>query len=327
MGSIAASIVLLTYNQEQFVEEAFLSLLKQNMDDLEIIVSDDNSSDGTWERIQEIADAYSGPKKVILSRNTTNLGIVDNYFSAVEKSSGDLIFMAAGDDISLPNRCSETICFWEFHNKKYDLVAADAFDMAYDGTILGPKKNDDLETWTIEKWFERRPFFFGASQMVTRRLLNLSTLNSKLLYEDQCLVFRAILMGGAIRLPANLVCHRQGGMTQAMGFKFGKRRSNILRDTTNEFAEVQQFLSDATLLGRRAMVEPMVVQRANYLTPIMKLFAGPLSIKAFREFWCNSEISTEDKRRYSRYYFLYPVLAIAHWVRDVLRAIRESKKL
>ncbi len=234
--------------------------------------------------------------------------------------------MAAGDDISLPNRCSKSIEYWHKNQQKHDLVAADAFDMAYDGTILDSKANDDLETWTIEKWFERRPFFFGASHMVTRRLLNLAPLNSDLLYEDQCLVFRAILMGGAIRLPVNLVCHRRGGMTQVASFKFGNRRSDILRHAANELAEIKQFLSDATLLGKQSLIEAWVTQRVTYLTPIVRLFQGPVSPKAFREFWGSEAVSVEDKRRYSRYYFFYPVLAIAHGVRDSLRMLRNRRQ-
>ncbi len=327
MNTLKASIILLTYNQEQFVEEALLSLLNQDMDDLEIVVSDDCSGDATWEKIQTLADSYRGKKKIILSRNTENIGIVNNYSAAVKQSTGELIFMAAGDDISLPDRCSKTIQFWRDNQQQYDLVAADAFDMAYDGTILDSKKNDDLETWTIEMWFERRPFFFGASHMVTRRLLNLAPLNSELLYEDQCLVFRAILMGGAISLPINLVCHRRGGISQTMGFKFGNRRSDILRHAANELVEVKQFMSDATLLGKQSLIETWVTQRVTYLTPIVRLFQGPVSPKAFREFWRNKAVPEEDKRRYSRYYFFYPVLAIAHGVRDSLRLLRNARHI
>ncbi|WP_062307831.1 glycosyltransferase family 2 protein [Polynucleobacter sinensis] len=156
-----ASVIFLTYNQEHFVEEAFLSLLNQDTDNIEIIVSDDSSSDDTWGKIQKVASEYQGPKKIILARNPTNVGIVTNYAKAFEKSSGELIFMAAGDDISLPERCSQSIRFWMDGRQKYDLVAADALDMGYDGTVLGFKENSDLEHWTIEKWFERRPYFFG----------------------------------------------------------------------------------------------------------------------------------------------------------------------
>jgi glycosyltransferase involved in cell wall biosynthesis len=320
-----ASVILLTYNQEQFVADALQSLLDQDMDDLEIVVSDDCSSDSTWEKIQAVVSSYDGPKKIIVSRNPSNIGIVDNYAAGVRKSSGDLIFMAAGDDISLPNRCSKTIQFWHDTNGKYDLVAADAFDMAYNGNILEIKQNDDLGQWTIERWVERRPFFFGASHMVTRKLLNLAPLSNRLPYEDQCLVFRAILMGGAIRLPVPLVCHRQGGMTQSLGFQFGHRRSEISRDMAREIVEVQQFLSDAALLQKQSIIEAWVAQRVAYCTPIVNFIESPLSIKALQDFWGNTEVPLGDKCRYTRYYLLYPVIAISHGIRDLLRILRNSR--
>ena len=123
--------MLLTYNQEQFVQDALQSLLNQDYEDMEIVISDDCSIDGTWEQIQTTLEGYKGPKKVIAIRNPANLGIVDNYAAAFKKTSGDLIFMAAGDDISLPNRCSRSIQFWLNSNKDYDLVAGDAIDMSY----------------------------------------------------------------------------------------------------------------------------------------------------------------------------------------------------
>lgn len=319
-----ASIILLTYNQEQFVEEAFLSLLNQDLDNIEIVVSDDCSSDATWTIIQAIAKDYQGPKKIILSCNPINLGIVGNYAAALKQSSGDLIFMAAGDDISLPGRCSKTIHFWCDTQRKYDLVATDAFDMAYDGKILGSKENEDLESWTINKWFERRPFFFGASHMVTRKLLSVAPLNNQLPYEDQCLVLRAMLMGGAVRLPIPLICHRRGGITQLSRFKFAHRRAEIARDMAREMMELLQFLSDATALGKRSAVEGLIAKKLAYCAPLQVLFGGNFSLGAFWAFWSCTGISSKDKRRYSRYYFFYPMLAMAHGIRDSLRILRDA---
>lgn len=322
MNAPSVSIVLLTFNQEQFVKEAFLSLLNQDLDNVEIVVSDDCSSDGTWECIGSVAKSYLGPKKIIYSKNTKNLGIVDNFAAAVNIASGDLIFMAAGDDISLPNRCSQSIQFWLDNQQKYDLVAADAFDMEFDGAILGVKKNSDLEHWTVEKWFQRRPYFFGASHMLTRRLLDLATLNNQLPYEDQCLVFRAILMGGAIRLPVPLVCHRRGGMTQAVQFKFAHRRAEIARDMARELLELQQFLSDAIALGKESLVKQLIAKKSAYCHALLRLFQNPVSLISVRIFWGDQALSVSDKRRYLRYYFLYPGLAIAHAVRDFIRLLK-----
>lgn len=324
MGSVAASVVLLTYNQEQFVEEALLSLQNQDLDDLEVIVSDDCSSDATWEKIQKVASTYRGNKKLILSRNATNLGIIENFFAAVKKSCGELIFMAAGDDISLPNRCSKSIQFWADHGKRHDLVAADAFDISFDGKNLGIKENSRLQDWNVERWFEERPYFFGASHMMTRRLLEIGPLDRKLPYEDQCLVFRAMLMGGVVRLPIPLVCHRRGGMTQSINFQFGYRKAEIVRDMAREIKELQQFLNDASVLGKQSEVEGLIAQKLLYCQAILDLFKGPNFFYAIKKFYKNNFIQTTDKCRYLRYYFFFPLTALAHGLRDSVRMLKNK---
>jgi hypothetical protein len=320
----SASVVLLTFNQERLVQDALQSVLNQDRDDIEIVVSDDCSTDGTWQKIQEVLSGYLGPKKVIAHRNPVNIGIVENFDVAFKKTTGNLIFMAAGDDISLPNRCSQSIQFWLDCVKKVDLVAADAIDMSYAGAHLKTKESDRLEEWTVKKWFERRPFFFGASFMMTRDLLNLAPLNNQLPYEDQCLVFRSLLMGGAIRLPVPLVCHRRGGMTQSTGFKFGHRRSQIKTEMAKEMAELQQFLSDAQVLNKQSEIEEFIERRMVLCRPVRDLFQSPTSIKAIEQFWRNPSVPSKLKYRYLRYYLFYPFLAVGHSIRDVIRVIKKN---
>jgi len=322
MASVVASVVLLTYNQSAFVQEAFESILNQDIDDLEIVVSDDCSSDNTWDIILTVAQSYTGSKKLILSRNPSNLGIVGNYAAAVKQSTGDLIFMAAGDDISMPDRCSKSIQFWIDKQKKYDLVAADGLDMSMAGEILGRKDSSNLEDWTAEKWLERRPFFFGASHMVTRKLLEIGPLDKNLPYEDQCLVFRAILMGGAVRLPTPLVRHRRGGLSQKSGFKIGHRRSEISRSMGLEILELRQFLKDATTLNQQFIVEDVIRDRIPYCDSVLTLFQSSTPIKSLITFWRSSEVPLKDRYRYSRYFVFYPVLAIGHFFRDGIRFLR-----
>ena len=68
------SCLVVTYNQEQWVEEAVQSLLNQTWPSLEIVCSDDASSDGTWSILQRLAANYTGPHRLILRRNAQRLG-------------------------------------------------------------------------------------------------------------------------------------------------------------------------------------------------------------------------------------------------------------
>ena len=57
---------LLAYNQEPFIREAVEGALAQTYAPLEIILSDDCSTDRTFEIMQETVAAYRGPHKVVL---------------------------------------------------------------------------------------------------------------------------------------------------------------------------------------------------------------------------------------------------------------------
>ena len=250
MIKVSASALLLTYNQETLVSEALISLLEQDFENLEIIISDDKSTDKTWNVIQSIVSNYRGPKKIITNRNENNLGIVANYFKAFQLACGEVLFTCAGDDSYLPSRCSDCISLWLATEKKNDLIACDAFDMTDSGQIIKIKHSARLEKWNFEKWVKHRPYIFGAGHMVTRRLLDVGPIDPNLPYEDQCILFRALLMGGAVTIPKPLLNHRRGGISQ-QGSKHGYRikKLKLINSAQHSYIEANQMLSDALILG------------------------------------------------------------------------------
>lgn len=106
------TFALFAYNQEQYIREAVEGAFSQTYQPLEIILSDDSSSDQTYEIMQEMAAAYVGPHKVRVQRNPFNLGTALHVQSAFEVSSGQLFVIAAGDDISTDNRVSVLVNAW-----------------------------------------------------------------------------------------------------------------------------------------------------------------------------------------------------------------------
>lgn len=59
------SFILVAYNQEDFIEEAIISAINQNYEPLEIIISDDASTDQTFKIAKAAIDRYKGPHHVI----------------------------------------------------------------------------------------------------------------------------------------------------------------------------------------------------------------------------------------------------------------------
>ena len=98
------TFALLCFNQEQFVAEAVRSALAQDYAPLEILISDDASTDRTWEIVQREVQGYVGPHRIRLHRNAVNLSCTVHTLSALAMASADLVVFGAGDDISEPQR-------------------------------------------------------------------------------------------------------------------------------------------------------------------------------------------------------------------------------
>jgi glycosyltransferase involved in cell wall biosynthesis len=113
VSSPLVSFILLTYNQQQFVEEAVRSALLQTYEPLEIIISDDASTDRTFEKAASVIGEYKGPHSVTGRVNDRNLGTNGHFNIAVGKAKGEFIVVAAGDDVSLPGRVEKLVRQWQ----------------------------------------------------------------------------------------------------------------------------------------------------------------------------------------------------------------------
>ncbi len=90
------SITLATYNGEKFLEQQLDSLLGQTYRNLEIVISDDNSTDRTPEILRRYAQR---DKRIVLTVNQFGRGVIENFTSAIRLAKGDIIFFCDQDDI------------------------------------------------------------------------------------------------------------------------------------------------------------------------------------------------------------------------------------
>ncbi|MBE1484725.1 glycosyltransferase family 2 protein [Plantactinospora soyae] len=87
------------YNAERYLEDCLDALLAQDYPDFEIIISDNASTDRTW----EICEAYAArDARIRLYRNPRNFGGHVNYARVVELARGELFKWVAYDDVCLP---------------------------------------------------------------------------------------------------------------------------------------------------------------------------------------------------------------------------------
>lgn len=94
------SIGLPVYNGENYLREALDSILSQSFKDLELIISDNASTDAT----EQICREYAGKdQRIQYYRNNVNLGAAKNFNLVFELSKGEYFKWAAHDDILAPD--------------------------------------------------------------------------------------------------------------------------------------------------------------------------------------------------------------------------------
>ena len=90
------TVCLLTYNHATIIESTLKSILSQTVDDFELIVSDDCSTDGTWDIILKLSEKYN---KIRAIQTPHNMGMANNANFAVKLSNRPYIALLHHDDI------------------------------------------------------------------------------------------------------------------------------------------------------------------------------------------------------------------------------------
>ena len=93
------------FNLERYVGEAIRSAFAQTYRPLEIVISDDGSTDSTWRVVEESVRRFARDDiSVVLNRNSVNLGNCGNWEKVCSLAKGEWIFKFDGDDVSEPSR-------------------------------------------------------------------------------------------------------------------------------------------------------------------------------------------------------------------------------
>lgn len=254
-GSDARPVVtmlLIAYRQEGVIADAVQAALAQTYEPLEIIISDDASSDGTFAAIEAAVAGYTGPHRVIARRNETNLGITAHLSQLAAMAQGELLFVTAGDDMSMPNRCERVVDVWLAHDRKPDLIASDLADMDESGNVHERVEPTELGTYrTFDDWHDKRPWLIGAAHAWTRRLFDrFGPMLPGAAAEDQIMVLRAILSGGALSLREPLVRYRRGGISRKKRFNsVAEQVAHMRKGNRYGLAELAQLQRDGETAG------------------------------------------------------------------------------
>ena len=189
------TLLITCYNFENFIREAVEGALAQTYEPLDIIISDDCSTDRSWEVIQE----------TVLNHNGTNLGFAANLNKSYALARTDWVLNQSGDDISLPTRVEECVRLIE-SNPNLRCVGSWYEEMDVDGQTRPQQYAQPTATKLSRMLIPSLIGVITAYHMDVFRVFG--PLGGQVWNEDAVLVLRAKLIGEVGLVEKPLVRYR-----------------------------------------------------------------------------------------------------------------------
>lgn len=230
------SVLITFYNQEKYVDKALQSVFDQVVDfDIEILVGDDGSTDGTQEIVKRWIDKYPGKIKMFVmerdgrkvipgyraSRNRINLlkHVNGEYFNFLD---GDDYF----DDV---NKLRLQVDVLENYDNADCIACAHNTDSLYaDGTRKQNTPSSYVEGKYTAKKYWREMYFHTDSLLIRSSVIKelpLTDLDNN--FNDNLITYSVIQHGSIYYLPRSMAVYLQTGDGI---WTTGNRVSNLIRN-------------------------------------------------------------------------------------------------
>lgn len=210
---------VIAYNQARFVREAVEGALAQTYSPLEIVLSDDCSTDDTFAIMRELVAGYSGPHKIVLNRNDRNLGLSEHVNRIMALATGELVIAADGDDVSHPQRTARCVETWLENDKPAALVSTvRCIDAAGNSSRDGaqwfsqflPAENESRTACLRRFSKQGSPRLVSCAAAWTKQLFeSFGPMAPGLWFEDDVITLRAWLLDRIVFIKDALVSYRQ----------------------------------------------------------------------------------------------------------------------
>jgi glycosyltransferase involved in cell wall biosynthesis len=214
------SVIIITFNQEKYIEEAINGVLMQECDfEYELIIANDHSYDGTDQVVQRIVNSHPKNHVIKYVNRDSNYGATKNFIDAIIHSRGEYIAFCEGDDYWIdPYKLQKQ---WDFLEKNtgYSMVCHDAL-------IINQKNNTSklfyqpgLQQQTFStKYTLRNRHFCPTASIVFRKKSFIKFLDTQFIpfAGDHLLVQLLSLDGLLYRMKEVMSVYRKhhGGVSQ-----------------------------------------------------------------------------------------------------------------
>lgn len=191
MSNPLVSIICLCYNHEKYVKETLVSVWKQTYRNIEVIIVDDASRDGSVGVIRQFLAGHPAEFSVKTIFLENNLGNCAAFNRGWRMASGKYVIDLATDDIMLPERIEKQVTYFESLPDDYGVVFTESqyidekghrlhFHFAEQYQHIRPVPTGDVYQDVLARYFISSPTMMVRNEVLQR----LNGYDEKLAYED-----------------------------------------------------------------------------------------------------------------------------------------------
>lgn len=254
---IKVSVVMITYNHEDYIIKSIEGVLNQKCNfNVELIISNDSSTDNSDELIKKYLNNITTSNiKIKYFNHDDNKGMAENFFWTYNQSKGDYVALCEGDDYWIDeNKLQYQVDFLD-NNKEYELVAS-SIKTLY-------KKRIREEDW---RWDKKREFFsfedylyqlfFHTSTALFRKIKLPTFIKNEDIIQGDVSVFLSVLSKGDLYYMnkcTSVYRKHEGGITNSVKNRKALNRLKSMKIICSELDKYTEFKYSKSLNLKKKM--------------------------------------------------------------------------
>lgn len=224
----------------EFIEEQLESILSQTYPIYQLIISDDNSTDGTLEFAAAYVKEFAAKHKKLANlrfqtiENIPALGVTKNFEGAIQAATGELIALSDQDDIWIPSKLENLVKYFSADQSLLlmhsNALLVDANNQSLGFSLFKTLRASSSEIAHINagngfEVFLRRNLVTGATAIFRTNLRNIANPFPENMLHDEWLGLVASANGKIRVSEEQTIRYRQHGRNQVGATKLGVRHA------------------------------------------------------------------------------------------------------
>lgn len=213
-------ILLATYNGEKYLKEQIDSILNQTYKNINLIISDDASKDGTREILKEYEEK---DKRIKVFYQENNLGYVKNFEFLLKQVQSNVFMLSDQDDFWMPQKVEKT--YEALKNNDADLAFGDLEVVDQNLNTIYPSFNDFMKlSRKIKKYINSYKLNYlyccvtGCTVMLKKKwiskIIPIPKDSKHLIHDHWIGIIVGVNNGKSVYIPEKYIKYRQHGDNQ-----------------------------------------------------------------------------------------------------------------